>query len=567
MATIKYHVTNQAPVDFTQFQPIINDIQTDFSTAITNAIEPMIQALFKPLQPNQPTQMVLENQPYDRDQLNADLVKYLSSTNDLNDLNNQLSVIFHQASQYKTSEIRSFKNIIAHSFLLKNQAPLPNNTDSYYTYDTDIQVQAKNYLTNLNSPKALTNLLIGLYGVLSSRPVSDRWQFILIKDPNNYQQFQQTLQQLTSHDPKLLNQTQTALQIPLDDIDSLTSLTAGIDNEAHSFNRYIIKALKQTNLTPLPVDLHALLNPVGFSFINLTTLANTDAHHFNHELNQLSELTNQLVKFKITKLSTIKSAKQLSQQQHQLQRNYQKRDPRLSTTQRQTRGFQKTLPTVNQQIARLTKIVKQFTSNMQSDNSYRQSYTTFMRPNRRYPDDPNLRGQIQTIKYRPDIHIYLDCSGSISEDQYKASIMMLILIAKKLKTNLYFTSFSHEIAQPVKLITKNASPSLIYREIKAVPKVGGGTEYENVWNMIDAINRQSQAFHQAPRLNFMITDFAYDLNSGWTPRIHQPSTTSLYYMPMAANQNDYQTVREWAKTFADELLDHGDTKIYSRILM
>ena len=85
--------------------------------------------------------------------------------------------------------------------------------------------------------------------------------------------------------------------------------------------------------------------------------------------------------------------------------------------------------------------------------------------------------------------------------------------------------------------------------------------------MIDAINRQTRTTGQAPRINFIITDFAYDLRSSWTPRINQPSTNKTYYIPLAADQYDYDTCRKFAMEFANELIDHGDLNIKSRILM
>lgn len=566
---LTFHITNQQSVDYTDLMPIISDPSIDLQTGTQTALKPLIGRFFTRLQSNQPVTITLNHQDYSQNQFTADLIKGLTSTDEDPKLNDQFSVLIHQSSQYKDSHIQNYKNIIANSILLKQKLPLPS-ANIKYTYDEDIQRQAKAYLTSPTDDN-LQELNNGLIGTLIERPINDSWNFVLIKNKKEYDQIKDTIDQLINQsqvDPDTQKKATDIQSIQLDDHTTFNSWVTGQDNDANQINRFITKALIQNQTDWLPLNLHALIQPLGFSFINLETLINSDQHSYNTELNQIANVTNKLVNFKLTtfkKVATAKSINQSMQKPKQHQKQYTKTANMIA--QRKQAGFQKTMPSFKQQLNRLVQIVNSQTSQIMSDNSYKQTRTTFMRPNRRYPDDPNLRGSIQTTHYHPDLHIYLDTSGSIEESQYRSAVTMLIMITQKLKTNLYFTSFSHEILPPVKLITKNVSPAIVYSEIKRIPKASGGTEYENVWNMIDTIGRQSHVNAQAPRLNFVITDFEYDLRSSWTPRLNQPSTNKTFYLPMAADQYDYDACRQFGLEFANELIDHGDLNIKSRILM
>ena len=566
---LTFHITNQQSVDYTDLMPIISDPSIDLQTGTQAALKPLIERFFTPLQSNQPVTITLNHQDYSKNQFTADLIKGLTNTDEDPKLNDQFSVLIHQSSQYKDSRIQNYKNIIANSILLKQKLPLPS-ANIKYTYDEDIQRQAKAYLTSPTDDN-LQELNNGLIGTLIERPINDSWNFVLIKNKQEYDQIKDTINQLINQsqiDPTTQKKATDIQNIQLDDHSTFNSWVTGQDNDANQINRFITKALIQNQTDWLPLNLHALIQPLGFSFINLEKLINSDQHSYNTELNQIANVTNKLVNFKLTtfkKVATAKSINQSMQKPKQHQKQYTKTANMIA--QRKQAGFQKTMPSFKQQLNRLVQIVNSQTSQIMSDNSYKQTRTTFMRPNRRYPDDPNLRGSIQTTHYHPDLHIYLDTSGSIEESQYRSAVTMLIMITQKLKTNLYFTSFSHEILPPVKLITKNVSPAIVYSEIKRIPKASGGTEYENVWNMIDTIGRQSHVNAQAPRLNFVITDFEYDLRSSWTPRLNQPSTTKTFYLPMAADQYDYDACRQFGLEFANELIDHGDLNIKSRILM
>lgn len=157
-----------------------------------------------------------------------------------------------------------------------------------------------------------------------------------------------------------------------------------------------------------------------------------------------------------------------------------------------------------------------------SENSYKSMRMSFARPNRRNPDDFNLQGKVVSTKYRPDIHLYIDTSGSISEDNYEAAVKSCIVMARKLNVNLYFTSFSHVISTTTLLHTRDKSFAGCYREFQRVPKVTGGTEFSLVWDYINQSKKRQR------ELSLMLTDFEY-----MPPNEHVQHPRNLYYLPIA----------------------------------
>ena len=201
---------------------------------------------------------------------------------------------------------------------------------------------------------------------------------------------------------------------------------------------------------------------------------------------------------------------------------------------------------------RILKIIKKTTDVNKSMNVYKTLKRSFAKPNRRNPDDYDKTGVIVSKKYRPDIHIYQDTSGSISEENYEAATRMLIDLAIKLNVDLYYTSFSHIISKETKIKIKGRSKQAIYKSIQSIPKVSGGTDFKLVW---DVINQRPERQKQ---IAFMITDMEY----------HAPSTESnvpknLYYIPIA--NIPWQRIQNATKSFLNSI-KHYKQKIRRNIL-
>lgn len=200
----------------------------------------------------------------------------------------------------------------------------------------------------------------------------------------------------------------------------------------------------------------------------------------------------------------------------------------------------------------ITRVLKRMGKVNKSQNVFRTTKTTFLKANRRDPDDYNKPGRITSTRYMPDIHVYIDTSGSISEANYQEAVMMLIKIAKKLNVNLYFNTFSHILSQETLLRVENKSLMEIWKEFRKVPKVTGGTAFKQVWDYINASPKRKR------RLSVMITDFEWNPPS--TREEHPPN---LYYAPCSAMDWDYMV--DNAKAYADSM-KHIDPSLRQKLL-
>ena len=187
-----------------------------------------------------------------------------------------------------------------------------------------------------------------------------------------------------------------------------------------------------------------------------------------------------------------------------------------------------------------------------SSNIYKQTKMSFARPNRRDPDDFNRQGKIISTKYMPDIHLYVDTSGSISEDQYQDAVMSIIQLVRKLDVSLYFNSFSHVMSTATFLPTRGRSAAQVWNQLQHVPKVTGWTDYAQIWEYVDASKKRKQ------ELSLVITDFEYSPPNTW--RKHPKN---LYYLPISTNHWDYIVTE--AQRFVNAM-QHIDPNIRKHVL-
>lgn len=289
----------------------------------------------------------------------------------------------------------------------------------------------------------------------------------------------------------------------------------------------------------LPFLLSELYLPKHIVLVNAELHANSSAN----KIDAAWKLINTAIQIKptvisnnaLSKMSTLPRALAKSQRQIAHQASKMKKAGRSAKV-----VFRKQSPQPIMILDDLLRALKRMGSVNKSQNSVRKQKTSFSRANRRRPDDPNLPGKTTSIQYMPDIHIYLDCSGSVSEENYQSTIIMLIKIAKKLNINLYFSSFSHVLSQPVMLRTKGKSTSAIWTEFRRIPKVSGGTDFEQIWDFVNESPVRKR------RLNIIVTDFEW---SASTQRVkHSPNT---YYSPLAGM--NWRYMKNSAKRFADSM--------------
>ena len=204
-------------------------------------------------------------------------------------------------------------------------------------------------------------------------------------------------------------------------------------------------------------------------------------------------------------------------------------------------------------MAIIKRIFQKMNTVNRSQNSYKSVHMTFQKPNRRDPDDFNKMGKAVSTKYYPDLHFYIDTSGSISEENYEDAIKACIALARKLNINVYFNSFSHYMSSCTCLKTQNKSVRQIYAEFQRVPKVTGGTNFEQIWHYVNKSKKRQR------ELSIIITDFE------WTaPNYFVQHPENLYYMP--CSKMDWDCIRQNIQSFANSML-MNEPRIAKRILV
>lgn len=215
--------------------------------------------------------------------------------------------------------------------------------------------------------------------------------------------------------------------------------------------------------------------------------------------------------------------------------------------------FRKTPPTSVDIYKSICKIYEHSRLTQMSENAIKLKSISYNRPSRRHPDSPDIPGKSTITKYKPDLHIYLDCSGSISEREYQDAMKACIKLAKKMNINMYFNSFSHIMSQTVKLHVQNKTPKQIYEEFQKVPKVGGGTDYEQIWHYINRSKKFSN------EVSLIISDFEYT-----APNHYVKHPKYLYYAPIS--NTSWQRMTREAEYFAKSMLGNCSS-IRKHILM
>lgn len=330
-----------------------------------------------------------------------------------------------------------------------------------------------------------------------------------------------TLQCMNAMQNMTLNELTESLVLRNSDSDGLTP---------YAFPRVLQSLLMNYSLqTPetqfgiLPFHVGELILPKTMVFINIEEHARASASKIAQEWKIISNSLNQpLPMVSLNKLNSLTA----------MQRNIQKIQGQAATA-AQARLINGTIRTANMPFKAtrpnmidvypiLMRILRKMETVNKSMNSYKMVKSSFARANRRNPDDYNKLGKIVSTRYKPDLHLYIDTSGSISESDYREAVRLAIAMAKKLNVDLYFNSFSHILSQCAQLHTKDKNPQAIMREFQKIPKVSGGTDFTLVWDYI------MQSKKRQRELSIMITDFEFS-----APNKHIDHPKNLYYLPCA----------------------------------
>lgn len=305
---------------------------------------------------------------------------------------------------------------------------------------------------------------------------------------------------------------------------------------------------------PMPFDIGELFCPKCVVFINVDGHAKASSKQVADEWDTIQKSISLkptvLKNGKISKLTSAVRYVKKAQAAGAMASAYQ--PMQNAATKAKMQRFRKTPPSKRDIINFITIILKKMSKVNRSMNSYKMVKLSFARPNRRDPDDFNKMGKSVSTRYWPDIHIYLDTSGSVSEENYSDAMKTCVMLAHKLNINLYFNSFSSVMSECSLITTKDRSVAECYKQFMLIKKVTGGTNIEQIWHYINGNKKREREF------SLVMTDFEWTARSDF---VKHPK--NLYYMPFS--NMDWDDMRYWMEAFAKSVR-HNEPNIRAHIL-
>lgn len=588
--TIK--ITNQTPAEVFRpinILPIIPiDIGADEYVEKQKAYlkENMVDPLFKALNKTNPITMQDVTDPtnpidFDETAVTEGIWHIWTSDQIDPDLDNQLTDIYYQSLLHAQQNDWLIEQQQGQEAITKLRQPLPSTGQSgrlvKYTPKTDVIPFAKKLLANPTDDLSKTEWFAYLTGFVHDMHFDD-FALVTVQNHHVWDQIKELVDQLRQslNQKGLIDKGTNKL---LDDFDKVAldgALSSGMflpekNNELpHSFTRILMNALavyEKSNgdeLYTQPLNTHQMIRPTNLVVLNLEEYAHASDKAIIKDWDDLKkafEVQKRLQMVSTKKLMTVKAVTAATAPSTHFTR---KKGP---VERRAQVPFSNKPITSKQTLHLMKKIIERTKTQRATDNTYKKSKSSYMRANRRRPDDINAMGKIVTTHFRPDIHIYIDTSGSISESQYRDAVGGLIQLTKQIDANLYISSFSHVISQTTKLVTKNKSPKQIYKSFLTIPKVTGGTDFENVWKKIDQLDILNEKTGKSYQLNFIITDFGYGLRRDRKFHRDQPSHKNTYYVPISIEAQYWSSIKNMAKNFSGQMAKAGASGIRKHMLM
>lgn len=460
--------------------------------------------------------------------------------------------------------------------------PIPgmSNLILQYTANGDLIPAAKTLLSQANSYNK-TMWFASLAGYLSAKNISDSL-IVTFQSTAAFNMYKDVVKLLVSNanatakvttdTNKLFNELTAikfdglseTIMLPNDDVENKTE---------NSFVRLFMNSLalfegsNNDLFSVQPINMAQLFFPTNVIMLNLDSYAHASGKEINKDWASIEKAINinNNMKFATNKqLTTAKSINASTQKIAHTRQKINKQNQIMRLKQKRFSG--KPIPAASV-LKAMAAIAQNAITNKQTENVYKVNTPSFMRPNRRQPDNPNLMGKVTSIKYRPDIHMYIDTSGSITEPQYRDSVVNAIMLAKKIEANLFITSFSHVVSQTSLLKTKGRSTHQIYADFLNIKKVTGGTDYMNVWQKINKIDKLNKRTGKSYQLNFIVSDFEYNLPRGFTFDPKSPCVTNTYYAPISTSKHTWKHIMHYAESFKTQMMKANDPNIRARMLL
>lgn len=550
-------ITNQKPCDLSP--SYILSAATDPYDPTEAVKQTIIEPLFEPLIANTSVQIVDDNgKTLDEDAVTqlacncmGDDIDPVAET-DMDELLNQ--TLMH----YSVTMPNRFQELWLNQAASRANLPWPNTITAIYTINGDIISPAQNFL--LDASNTMTNqthadesiidtLFCGIGFVFHPKTLG--FYFL------NAQAYEDFKNWAAMQVNALKSQLAPNVVQLFDDFDKtkLDGLVEGVslrtednDNDAPlSFTRLLVSLLMSYTVATgretfgvLPFDMSELCYPHTVTFVNIDAHAHATVSTVKKEWNAINNALSMPVRPVSTKkIASLKAAGRAAQRA--VAKSIMAGKPKNDLFQTARVRFRKSNLTAMDITKLVMTVSKKMAQVAKSENSYKSVKMSYARPNRRDPDNFNLQGKVVSTKYRPDLHIYIDTSGSISEPNYECAIKACIRMARKMNVNLYFTSFSHVISQTTLLHTRDKTAAGCYREFQRVPKVTGGTDFSLVWDYINQSKKRQR------ELSLMLTDFEYPV-----PNKHIKHPKNLYYLPIA--NTDWKWIVHCAEQFCKSMM-------------
>lgn len=538
-------ITNQKPAELSPSATL--GVSSSVCATPSDVLEKQIvPQLFQPIQTNSSVSIIDGANPVDESMIARLLVSELYDEQGETDVTTWLRDYLSQTMLYYQPNMEPIDSTFMVQLASKTGLPIPvnqGNQSIVYTTAIDIIPVAKQYLAgNASLDEWITSLgftfrIPALTIAMNNDTVFDNFKEYVSQQQSLYQ----SVLPVETHQ-SISDFLKISLQHALVEGVKVRNDYADIKTEQDgSFARFLQNCISEfvTNhgneCAYVPTSMRELITPTTIVFVN------TD-FHARATIDQIENTWKDVSGFRqipMVGLKQLKSLRKSMESQRNMQQQIQSMRGRgLEIAKKaQTKPFGSQLKTRRQLFKIIQKKLEKMEHVARSNNSIKTRKSTFRVPNRREPNNPDKMGIVTNKKYIPDIHVYLDTSGSISEANYREACMVIIALAQKLKTKVYLNSFSTYLSQPVLLDIGNCTKETAWKRLQAVPKVSGGTEFQNVWDYIHQNNKRKS------ELSIMVTDFCDYPDSNY----HHPLPSNLYYIPCGGM--DINMLKRYAEQF------------------
>ncbi|MCR6108565.1 hypothetical protein HXA32_20050 [Salipaludibacillus agaradhaerens] len=514
-------------------------------------------------------------------------------TNDTLDvtLQDQINEIYRQGIQYITQNDWYFEEQLGIEAITRMKLPVPSQKAGRivkYSASIDVIPTAKAFLAQPDATNAI-NWFANITAYTHSRPFNN-YLLMTVQSSDVFNDIKQQLkayvQSWQSQQAQTISKEVNKLLADFDKIDLTNDLSTCLfmphggggstqEQEALSFTRIVLYVMSQyekntTNpgaLTIQPSNLQQVYFPENIIILNLENYAHAKSAEIKKDWDTFEKALNAKQTLNFVTNKKLMTAKTVNRNLNMGKKSSTADSKGKGISRAKVQPFSGQPIPAQQMLGMMKRVIESQVTKQVTQNTYKSQTLSYMRPNRRKPDDVNLPGRLIKTMYRPDIHVYLDTSGSISESQYRDAVTNLIMLTKRIDCNLYITSFSNFVSQTSLLKTKDRPTSQIYQQFLHIPKVTGGTDFKQVWRKIDMIEEFNQKNNYSHQINFVITDFGYSLSRGHRWDQCQASVKNTYYVPMSMDPNGWKHLIRWAKEFREQMIKAGDYGIRKRMLV